>query len=316
MPPPSATDPDLSATIAGIRFPLCLMNASGALCVTRKELEALGRSQSGAIVTKSMTLEPRAGNPEPRYYPFAGGSINSMGLPNLGYRAYAELIPALKVYGKPVIASVAGLGEDDFPEIARVISRAGPDLVEVNLSCPNIPGKPQIGYDFDASERLIRRVRAVVTQPMGVKLPPYFDPAHHAAMAEVLKRAPVDFLSLINSVGNTLVIDPERESVVIKPKGGFGGLGGAIIKPVALANVRAFWKAFGGRIPIIGVGGVTHGLDAFEHLLAGASAVQVGTALVEEGTGVFDRIVLELRSVLEKKGYPSAAAAVGRLKEL
>jgi dihydroorotate dehydrogenase (fumarate) len=292
------------------------MNASGALCVTREELEALGRSRAGAIVTKSMTLESRAGNPEPRYYPFGGGSINSMGLPNLGYRAYAELIPALKAFGKPVIASVAGLGEDDFPEIARVISRAGPDLVEVNLSCPNIPGKPQIGYDFEASERLIRRVRAVVTQPMGVKLPPYFDPAHHAAMAEVLKRAPVDFLSLINSVGNALVIDPERESVVIKPKGGFGGLGGAIIKPVALANVRAFWKAFEGRIPIIGVGGVTHGLDAFEHLLAGASAVQVGTALVEEGTGVFDRIAAELRAVLEKKGYPSAAAAVGRLKEL
>jgi dihydroorotate dehydrogenase (fumarate) len=292
------------------------MNASGALCVTREELEALGRSRAGAIVTKSMTLESRAGNPEPRYYSFGGGSINSMGLPNLGYRAYAELIPALKAFGKPVIASVAGLGEDDFPEIARVISRAGPDLVEVNLSCPNIPGKPQIGYDFEASERLIRRVRAVVTQPMGVKLPPYFDPAHHAAMAEVLKRAPVDFLSLINSVGNALVIDPERESVVIKPKGGFGGLGGAIIKPVALANVRAFWKAFEGRIPIIGVGGVTHGLDAFEHLLAGASAVQVGTALVEEGTGVFDRIAAELRAVLEKKGYPSAAAAVGRLKEL
>src|SRR5881296_1999085 len=114
------------------------MNASGALCVTREELEALGRSRTGAIVTKSMTLEARTGNPEPRYYPFAGGSINSMGLPNLGYRAYAELIPALKTFRKPVIASVAGLCEDDFPEIARTIARAGPDLVEVNLSCPNI----------------------------------------------------------------------------------------------------------------------------------------------------------------------------------
>lgn len=316
MSPPASTNPDLSTTIAGVRFPLCLMNASGALCVTRQELEALGRSRAGAIVTKSMTLEMRTGNPEPRYYPFAGGSINSMGLPNLGYRAYAELIPALKAFGKPVIASVAGLCEDDFPTIARAINRAGPDLIEVNLSCPNIPGKPQIGYDVEASERLIRRVRAVVDRPMGVKLPPYFDPAHHAAMAGVLNRAPVDFLSLINSVGNALVIDPDRESVVIKPKGGFGGLGGAVIKPVALANVRAFWKAFDGRVSIIGVGGVVSGIDAFEHLLAGASAVQIGTALVEEGPGVFDRIAGELHSVLEKKGYPSAAAVVGRLKEL
>jgi dihydroorotate dehydrogenase (fumarate) len=310
------TEPDLSCTIAGVRFPLCIMNASGALCVTREELEALGRSSAGAIVTKSMTVEFRKGNPEPRYYPFSGGSINSMGLPNLGYQAYAELIPALKTFKKPVIASVAGLCEDDFPKIARTISKAGPDLIEINLSCPNIPGKPQIGYDFEASERLIRKVRAVVDRPMGVKLPPYFDPAHHAAMAEVLKRAPVDFLSLINSVGNALVIDPEREAVVIKPKGGFGGLGGSVIKAVALANVRAFWKAFDGRIPIIGVGGVTSGMDVFEHLLAGASAVQVGTALVEEGTGVFDRLAAELRAVLKKKTYPSATTAVGRLKEL
>ena len=310
------TDPDLSCTIAGVRFPLCIMNASGALCVTREELEALGRSSAGAIVTKSMTVEFRKGNPEPRYYPFSGGSINSMGLPNLGYQAYAELIPALKAFKKPVIASVAGLCEDDFPKIARTISKAGPDLIEINLSCPNIPGKPQIGYDFEASERLIRKVRAVVDRPMGVKLPPYFDPAHHAAMAEVLKRVPVDFLSLINSVGNALVIDPEREAVVIKPKGGFGGLGGSVIKAVALANVRAFWKAFEGRIPIIGVGGVTSGMDVFEHLLAGASAVQVGTALVEEGTGVFDRLAAELRAVLKKKTYPSATTVVGRLKEL
>src|SRR5438128_7392866 len=307
---------DLSTIIAGVRFPSCFMNASGALCVTRDELLALGRSLAGAIVTKSMTMEPRDGNPTPRYYGFPGGSINSMGLPNLGYKAYAALIPELKTLGKPVIASVAGLCEDDFPTIAAIINAAKPDLIEVNLSCPNIPGKPQIGYDAEASERLIRKVRAVVDRPIGVKLPPYFDPAHHAAMAGVLQRAPVDFLSLINSVGNALVIDPERESVVIKPKGGFGGLGGAVIKPVALANVRAFWKAFDGRIPIMGVGGIASGADAFEHLLAGASAVQIGTALVEEGPKVFDRIAGELHVVLKKKGYPSTTTAVGRLKEL
>ena len=308
--------PDLSTTIAGVRFPLCFMNASGARCVTRAELEALGRSTSGAIVTKSMTREPRVGNPEPRYFAFANGSINSMGLPNLGYHAYAELIPSLKAFGKPVIASVAGLCEDDFPDIAGTISKAAPDLIEVNLSCPNIPGKPQIGYDFDASERVIRKVRAVVDRPIGVKLPPYFDPAHHAAMADVLQRAPVDFLSLINSVGNALVIDPERESVVIKPKGGFGGLGGAMIKPVALANIRAFWNAFQGRIPIIGVGGIGSGTDVFEHLLAGASAVQIGTALMEEGLPVFDRLGQELATIFAKKGYHGVESAVGRLKEL
>ncbi|MFZ1803990.1 MAG: dihydroorotate oxidase, partial [Nitrospira sp.] len=263
------------------------MNASGALCVTRDELEALGKSGAGAIVTKSMTIESRQGNPTPRYYGFPGGSINSMGLPNLGYRAYAELIPHLKRFGKPVIASVAGLGEEDFPTIAEAINAAKPDLIEVNLSCPNIPGKPQIGYDPETSERVLKKVRPLITVPMGVKLPPYFDPAHHEAMGKVLGRCGVDFLNMINSVGNGLVVDPEREAVVIKPKGGFGGLGGRLIKPVALANVRAFYKLFDGKMPIIGTGGIVEGMDVFEHFLCGASAVQIGTVLVEEGLDVF-----------------------------
>jgi len=307
---------DLSTTIAGVNFPSCFMNASGALCVTREELEALGKSVAGAIVTKSMTMESRQGNPTPRYYGFPGGSINSMGLPNLGYRAYAELIPHLKRFGKPVIASVAGLSEEDFPTIAEAIDAAQPDLIEVNLSCPNIPGKPQIGYDLETSERVLIKVRRLITAPMGVKLPPYFDPAHHEAMGKVLGRCGVDFLNVINSVGNGLVVDPERETVVIKPKGGFGGLGGRLIKPVALANVRAFYKFFGGKIPIIGTGGIVEGIDVFEHVLCGASAVQIGTVLVEEGLGLFDRLEAELTDVLTRKGYRSILECRGRLQEL
>ncbi|MGZ8385493.1 MAG: dihydroorotate oxidase [Nitrospira sp.] len=307
---------DLSTTIAGVTFPSCFMNASGALCVTRDELEALGKSGAGAIVTKSMTIESRQGNPTPRYYGFPGGSINSMGLPNLGYRAYAELIPLLKRFGKPVIASVAGLGEEDFPTIAEAINAAKPDLIEVNLSCPNIPGKPQIGYDPETSERVLKKVRPLIMVPMGVKLPPYFDPAHHEAMGKVLGRCGVDFLNMINSVGNGLVVDPEREAVVIKPKGGFGGLGGRLIKPVALANVRAFYKLFDGKMPIIGTGGIAEGMDVFEHFLCGASAVQIGTVLVEEGLDVFGRLEAELTAVLRRKGYQSIVECQGRLKEL
>ncbi len=239
-----------------------------------------------------------------------------MGLPNLGYRAYAELIPHLKRFGKPVIASVAGLREEDFPTIAETINAVQPDLIEVNLSCPNIPGKPQIGYDPEASERVLRKIRPKISVPMGVKLPPYFDPAHHEAIGKVLGRCGVDFLNMINSVGNGLVVDPERETVVIKPKGGFGGLGGRLIKPVALANVRAFYKFWGGKIPIIGTGGIVEGIDVFEHFLCGASAVQIGTVLVEEGLGVFGRLEAELTAVLTRKGYRSILECRGRLKEL
>jgi dihydroorotate dehydrogenase (fumarate) len=151
---------------------------------------------------------------------------------------------------------------------------------------------------------------------MGVKLPPYFDPAHHHAMGTMLGRCGVDFLNLINSVGNGLVVDPERETVVIKPKGGFGGLGGRLIKPVALANVRAFYKFFGEKMPIIGTGGIIDGSDVFEHILCGASAVQVGTVLVEEGLEVFPRLEAELGAVLARQGYRSIQDCRGRLKEL
>jgi dihydroorotate dehydrogenase (fumarate) len=135
-------------------------------------------------------------------------------------------------------------------------------------------------------------------------------------MGDVIGRCGVDFLNLINSVGNALVVNPETETVVIKPKGGFGGLGGSLIKPVALANVRAFWKYFNGKIPIIGTGGVMSGGDAFEHVLCGASAVQIGTALVEEGLGVFTRLEQELAACLEKKGCKSVEECRGKLKEL
>ena len=307
---------DLSSVIAGVSFPIGLMNASGALCVTQAELEALGESDAGAIVTKSMTPLAREGNPLPRYVAIEGGSINSMGLPNLGYPAYVKLIPELKRFKKPVIASLAGLRPDDFLEGAKALNTAAPDLVEVNLSCPNIPGKPQIGYDFEETERLLVEIRDVLTIPFGVKLPPYFDPIHHQKIAEVLQRVDVAFVTVINSVGNTLVVDPELERVVIKPKGGFGGLGGRIIKPVALANVRAFWKIWGDRIPIIGTGGIENGTDIFEHVLCGASSVQIGTVLVEDGVGVFTRLAREVTECLERKGYASLLACRGKVREM
>ena len=162
---------DLSTSIAGVSFRVGLMNASGALCVTQAELEVLGGSDAGAIVTKSMTPLAREGNPHPRYVAIVGGSINSMGLPNLGYPVYAKLIPGLRSFKKPVIASLAGLHPDDFLEGAKALNAAGPDLVEVNLSCPNIPGKPQIGYDFEETERLLSAMREIFSIPFGVKLP-------------------------------------------------------------------------------------------------------------------------------------------------
>lgn len=307
---------DLSATIAGIRIEPLFMNASGPDCTTPEQLAALARSGAGAAVTKSMTLQPRHGNAEPRYRDLPLGSINSMGLPNLGYEGYCRLLPELKALSKPVVASVAGFSLEGYVIIARAASEAGFDLVEVNLSCPNIAGHPQVGYDFEASESVVRAVRKVCPHGLGFKLPPYFDPVHQEQMAAILRRHGAEFITSINSIGNALVIDPDTERPVIHPRDGFGGLGGQYIKPVALANVRAFHTLLGDDIPVVGVGGIYSGTDAFEFLLAGAAAVQVGTAYKQEGTAIYDRLAAELDAVLTRKGYASAAKAVGKLKLL
>jgi dihydroorotate dehydrogenase (fumarate) len=304
----------LTNEIAGLRLAPALMNASGALCTTREELEGLGTSGAGALVIKSTTLQPRAGNDKPRFHLTGLGSINSMGLPNLGIDAYCKLVPELKRYGKPVIASIAGLQPADYPELARKYAEAGADAIEVNLSCPNLAGKPQIAYDFEMSDAILGQVKGIVGPvPMGVKLPPYFDPVFHAQMAAVIKRHKPAYVCCVNSPGHTVILDPEAEELVIKPK--FGGLGGSYIKPIALGNVRRFHELLGGEVAVIGCGGIESGRDALEHFLAGASAVQIGTALMREGYGVFARVARELESLVRSKGARSVRELVGRAKE-
>jgi len=163
---------------------------------------------------------------------------------------------------------------------------------------------------------LLAEVFSFFTKPLGVKLPPYFDIAHFDAMAEILNKFPLIYVNSVNSVGNGLYIDLDKEEVVIKPKGGFGGIGGEYIKPTALANVRAFRQRLNKDIKIIGTGGVTNGRDVFEHILCGADLVQVGTILHQEGVGVFERLSAELEEVIREKGYSSIEDFKGKLKTL
>lgn len=305
---------DVSARINGLSLKTCVFNAAGPKDVTLDELETIGKSRASAIVMKSCTKEPRRGNEEPRYCDMEKGSINSMGLPNLGYREYVGFAGALKKYGKPVIASVSGLCIADNVEILKAFNDSHADAIELNLSCPNIKGKPQIGYDFAQMDEVLRETTKVCKKPMGVKLPPYFDFVHFEEAARILREHNPAFITCINSIGNALVIDVDKESTVIRPKGGFGGLGGACIKPTALANVRKFYELTEGKIPIIGVGGIFTGRDAFEFILAGATAVQIGTAFIQEGAGVFGRVADELAVLMEKKGYESLDDFRGKLK--
>ncbi len=307
---------NLQTTIGGVQLPSCVFNAAVPRALTLEGLKGIGASESGAILIKTCTLEPREGNEEPRYWDNEECSINSMGLPNLGYREYVDFAAKLKTYDKPIIVSLAGMQPEEFPVLVREFDKSQADMIELNFSCPNIKGKPQIGYDFEQSDRILQEVVSLTSKPIGVKLPPYFDFVHFEQMAEVLAKHDIAFVATINSIGNALIIDPETERPVIRPKGGFGGLGGKVTKPTALANVRKFRQLLPSRISVIGVGGIYTGIDVFEFLLAGAGAVQVGTCFQQEGPACFGRIQKELSGVLDRKGYKTAKDAVSKLKEL
>lgn len=300
--------------IANVPLESFIGNASGPKDATLEELEVIAESGSSIIMMKTCTIEPRAGNEEPRYARLPHGSIQSMGLPNLGYKKYIEFAKILKSnYKKPVIASVAGFSEEEFIFLVEQFQSSEVDLIEVNLSCPNIDGKGQIGYDPMATESLLNKLSGLGEKAIGLKLPPYLETYHIQNMAGIIKNSSVKFITCINSIGNTLVIDAESEQSIIKPRGGLGGLCGAYIKPIALANVRQFRQALGENFSIFGVGGVSTGTDAFEFLLAGANAVQVATVFETEGPGSFERIDNELSALLEKKGHNSIGDARGRL---
>lgn len=306
---------NLAVKVAGVTLENPIFNASGPRCSNQLELESLGASQAGAILTKSCTLESRDGNPEPRYADFDGGSINSMGLPNLGINRYLQILPYLRKYAKPIFVSSSGMTVNDQLEIISKLNHSADlDAIELNLSCPNLVGKPQVGYDFEQSKSLILEACSISQKCLGVKLPPYFDFSHFQSMADILNDSGIQFITCINSPGNGLVIDAKTETTLIRPKGGFGGIGGPIIKPFGLSNVRKFRELLRSDIQIIGVGGITNGLDVFEYILAGADAVQIGTAYMQEGPTIFQRIASELSQIMESKSYTDLNQFRGRLK--
>ncbi|QPS70337.1 dihydroorotate oxidase [Lactococcus garvieae] len=305
-------------TFANAKFSNPFMNASGVHCMTIEDLKDLEKSDAGAYITKSSTLEKREGNPSPRYVDLELGSINSMGLPNLGFHYYLDYVLEVQEnQDSPIFFSIAGMSKEENIEMLKAIQESRfSGITELNLSCPNVPGKPQLAYDFQATEELLEKVFTLFDKPLGVKLPPYFDLVHFDQMAEILNKFPLTYVNSVNSIGNALFIDAEEESVVIKPKEGFGGIGGQYIKPTALANVRAFYTRLKPEIQIIGTGGIETGQDAFEHLLCGATMLQIGTALHKEGPAIFTRISNELQEIMDKKGYKSIDEFRGKLKSL
>ncbi|CCE65154.1 hypothetical protein TPHA_0K00200 [Tetrapisispora phaffii CBS 4417] len=310
----------LSTELLGSVFENPFMNASGVHCMYVNELDELSESKAGAFITKSSTPSERAGNPEPRYISVPLGSINSMGLPNQGFEYYLDY--ALQRQKKhpdsePLFFSIAGMSIDEnLSMLEKLQNSEFNGITELNLSCPNVPGKPQLAYDFELTKEILTRVFTFFKKPLGVKLPPYFDFAHFDIMAEILNGFPLAYVNCINSIGNGLFIDIDNESVVVKPKNGFGGIGGEYVKPTALANVRAFYTRLNPSIKVIGTGGIKNGKDVFEHLLCGATMVQIGTELQKEGVSIFERLESELKQVMNNKGYKTIDEFRGKLNSL
>jgi dihydroorotate dehydrogenase (fumarate) len=280
-------------------------NAAGVRCTTIDEMEKLNNSDAGFFVTKTATLEPRDGNEKPRFAFIGDDSINSMGLPNLGLDYYLNYLINLqtKETNKILFLSVSPIKPEDTKLIFEKIATSDYNgYVELNLSCPNVVGKPQIGYDEEATIKALEEAFGANKNhnKIGLKLPPYFDLVHFDKMAKIFNNYPISFVNCVNSLGNGFDIDAATGERKISPKDGIGGLGGDCILKTALSNVYNFRKRLNPEILIIGTGGIKDAESAIKHIRAGANLLQVGTALQKEDVEIFERLKNELIDFMKK----------------
>ncbi|MDP2689037.1 MAG: dihydroorotate dehydrogenase [Deltaproteobacteria bacterium] len=270
----SANKKRLAVTVAGIRLKNPVMTASGTFGYGSEFAPYTDLERLGAIVVKGLSLKPRQGNPSPRIVETPCGMLNAIGLQNVGVDAFiSEKLPSLRRLKTPVIANIFGETVDDYMEVAgRLDDAKGVAGVEVNISCPNVKkGGIVFGTDPDEAAKVISAVRKSTRLPLIAKLSP--NVTDICVMARAVEDAGADAISLINTITG-MAVDVERRRPVLAAI--TGGLSGPAIRPVA---VRMVWQARKAvKVPLIGIGGIMTARDALEFIIAGASAVQVGTA--------------------------------------
>ncbi len=274
---------DLSLSIGGLRLRNPVMTASGTFGKGLEFRPFYDVSRLGAVVVKTITTEPRAGNPPPRLVETPGGLLNSIGLENPGVEEYlAVYLPLLRTLGCPVVINVAGHSPEDFADLAaRFDGKEGVAALELNMSCPNVAHGMDYSTSPEAARDVVTRVRRRTALPLVAKLSPNVTDVRPIAKAAVAAGA--DAVSVINTLLG-LAVDWRRRAPVLGR--GVGGLSGPAIKPVALRIVRDVAKAV--DAPVIGIGGIQDADDAMEFLVAGASAIQVGTANYVHPTAAVD----------------------------
>jgi dihydroorotate dehydrogenase (NAD+) catalytic subunit len=296
----------LNTSFAGLTLKNPTILASGILGYTADSLESVVEGGAGAVVTKSIGAMPRIGYPNPTVVQAECGLINAMGLPNPGIDEYVkEIRHAKTVLAVPLIVSVYGFSAQEYAVTAKKAAEAGADAVELNVSCPHVKETgSEIGQNPEILARVVKKVKAAVRKPVFVKLSPNVTDIVEAAEAAV--KAGADALTAINTV-KAMAIDVGTALPVLSNKR--GGLSGLAIKPIALRCVYDVYERV--KAPIIGCGGIASWRDAVEFFLAGASAVQVGTAVALKSPGVFEAINRGVDAYLRKKGFGSVKEIVG-----
>ena len=308
---------DMSVNLASIELANPVIVASGTFGFGEEftRIEDFDRQGPGAVVLKGITLEPRDGNPPPRVAETPSGMLNSIGLQNPGVQAFVtRILPTLHGYGPKLIANIAGHSREDYARVAEVISSA-PDAsalsaLEVNISCPNVKeGGLAFGSDPETAADVVSRVKNATGLPIIAKLTPAAPDI--AAVAQACIEAGADILSLINTLPG-MVIDTRTRKPLLGNR--IGGLSGPAIRPVAVLMVsRVYQVARATGTPIIGMGGIASADDALQFIIAGASAVSVGTAMFWD-YNICGEIVRDLRERLSEEGVASISEMVGALQ--
>jgi len=303
-----AADVDLSTDLAGLSLPNPVFTASGCAAAGRELAPFNDLTAIGGVVTKSIQLAPRSGRPTPRMAETPSGMLNSIGLQGPGIDAFlANDLAWLGEHGARAVVSIAGSSVDDYAKLAARLRGHPVSMIEVNISCPNVEDRGQVfACDPLAAAAVVQAVRrnAPTQVPVFAKLSP--DVTDIVAIARACLDAGADGLSLINtSLG--IVIDTETMRPTLA--GVTGGLSGPAIRPLA---VRCVWQVHAALpdVPLMGIGGIRTGLDALEFLLAGATAVQVGTVIFNDPSAP-TRISRELRGALAARGIDRMADVIG-----
>lgn len=297
--------PDVSVTVAGIRLRNPTMLASGFLDETGGTLLRVFRAGAGAVVTKSIGPEPREGYRNPTIVELEEGLLNAMGLPNPGAEAFGPEARVALDGGAVVIGSVFGKDPDQYAAVAKRLASYGVHGIELNLSCPHAKG---LGTEIAQSTEAVREFTAAVKAKVNVPVMPKLSPnvSDIAEFARAAEDGGADAIVAINTL-KAMAIAPELKMPILANK--YGGLSGPAIRPVGVRCVYEIYEAV--DVPVVGVGGVATGRDALEYIMAGATAVQIGTALTTRGLSVFSDVTAEIASFLDAQKVERLAELVG-----